>query len=87
MIDVLEPLMAEEIDQLAQRITERAVERGESVYVQGDTSSEVLFLLLTGGMRLYGMAGGQEFTFEVLRAGTIFGLASLMERTHDEANI
>ena len=48
MVDVLEALMAEEIDRLAQRITERAVARGESMYAQGDTSSEVLFMLLTG---------------------------------------
>ena len=36
-------------------------------------------------MRLYGMvAGGQELTFEVVRASTMFGISSLMERTHDE---
>jgi CRP/FNR family transcriptional regulator, cyclic AMP receptor protein len=40
--------------------------------------------LLTGRMRLYGTAGGQELTFDVLRAGTIFGIASLMERTQNE---
>jgi CRP/FNR family cyclic AMP-dependent transcriptional regulator len=53
------------------------------VYAPGDTS-EVFFLLLMGSIRLYGMAAGQELTFGVLRAGTGFGLASLMERTHDE---
>jgi CRP/FNR family transcriptional regulator, cyclic AMP receptor protein len=40
--------------------------------------------LLEGRMRLYGMAGGQELTFEVVRAGTVFGTESLMERTQDE---
>jgi CRP/FNR family cyclic AMP-dependent transcriptional regulator len=33
---------------------------------------------------LYGMVAGQELTFSVLHSGTVFGIASLMERTHDE---
>jgi len=33
---------------------------------------------------LYGMSGGNEITFDVLRFGTVFGIASLMERTQDE---
>jgi CRP/FNR family transcriptional regulator, cyclic AMP receptor protein len=53
------------------------------VYAPGD-SSEAVFLLLTGRLRLYGTAGGQELTFEVVRASTMFGIASLMERTQDE---
>jgi CRP/FNR family transcriptional regulator, cyclic AMP receptor protein len=83
MVDVLELLTSEEIDRLAQRITERAFQRGETVYAPGD-ASEVVLLLLTGSMRLYGMAGGHELTFEVVRAGTILGIESLMERTQDE---
>src|SRR5215207_4391675 len=83
MVDVLEPLTAEQIDLLAQRTLERAFWRGESVYAPGD-ASEVAYLLLKGRMRLYGMAGGEELTFEVVRAGTMFGIASLMERTQDE---
>jgi CRP/FNR family transcriptional regulator, cyclic AMP receptor protein len=73
----------EETDQLTQRISERAFQRGESVYAPGD-ALEVVFVLLTGSVRLYGMTGVQELTFEVLRAGTIFGIASLMERLQDE---
>ena len=83
MVDVLEPLTAGQTDLLAQRTPERAFERGESVYAPGD-ASEVVYLLLKGRMRLYGMAGGEELTFEVVRAGTMFGIASLMERTQDE---
>jgi CRP/FNR family transcriptional regulator, cyclic AMP receptor protein len=83
MVDVLEPLTAQQTDLLAQRTPERAFQGGETVYAPGD-ASEVVLLLLTGSMRLYGMAGGQELTFDVLRAGTIFGIASLMERTYDE---
>jgi CRP/FNR family cyclic AMP-dependent transcriptional regulator len=83
MVDVLEPLTSEQTDLLAQRTQERAFGRGETVYTPGD-ASEVVFVLLEGRMRLYGMAGGQELTFEVVRASTMFGIASLMERTHDE---
>jgi CRP/FNR family transcriptional regulator, cyclic AMP receptor protein len=83
MVDVLEPLMSEQTDLLLQRTQERAFGRGETVYALGD-ASEAVFLLLTGRIRLYGILGGQELTFEVVRAGTMFGIASLMERTHDE---
>ena len=83
MVDVLEPLTADQIDLLAQKTQERAFERGETVYAPGDASEAVL-LLLTGSIRLYGMAGGQELTFEVVRASTLFGIASLMERTQNE---
>jgi CRP/FNR family transcriptional regulator len=83
MVDVFEPLTAEQTDLLAQRTQERIFGRGETVYVPGD-ASEVVFVLLTGRIRLYGMAGGQELTFDVVRSGTIFGIASLMERTQNE---
>ena len=83
MVDVFEPLTAEQTDLLVHRTQERAFGRGETVYAPGD-ASEAVFVLLTGRMRLYGMAGGQELTFEVVRASTLFGIASLMERTHDE---
>ena len=83
MVEVLEPLTAEQTDLLAQRTQERIFGRGETVYVPGD-ASEVVFVLLTGRIRLYGMAGGQELTFDVVRSGTIFGIASLMERTQNE---
>jgi CRP/FNR family transcriptional regulator len=83
MVEVLEPLTAEKTDLLAQRTHERAFGRGETVYAPGD-ASDVVFLLLTGSIRLWGMAGVQELTFDVLRAGTIFGIASLMELTQNE---
>jgi CRP/FNR family transcriptional regulator, cyclic AMP receptor protein len=83
MVDVFEPLTTEQTDLLAHRTIERAFGRGETVYAPGN-ASEAVFVLLAGRMRLYGMVGGQELTFEVVRASTLFGIASLMERTHDE---
>jgi CRP/FNR family transcriptional regulator len=82
-VDVLEPLAIEEIDWVAQRTLDRSFHKGQIVYASGDTT-EVLFMLLGGRIRLYGMAGGQELTFDMLQAGTIFGVASMMERTQDE---
>jgi CRP-like cAMP-binding protein len=82
-VDVLEPLTSEEIDRLAQKTPEHTFGKGESVYAPGD-ASEAIFLLLTGSIRLYGLSGGNELTFDVLRSGTVFGIASLMERTHNE---
>jgi len=42
-------------------------------------------LLLSGRVRLYGTAAeGQELTFAIIQAGTMFGVSSLLERTQDE---
>jgi CRP/FNR family transcriptional regulator, cyclic AMP receptor protein len=82
-VDVLEPLAPEEIEKLGQIILERSFNPGELVYAPGD-ASEVIYLLLTGRVRLYGMVRGQEHTLNVLQSGTIFGAASLTERTHAE---
>jgi len=82
-VDVLEALGTEEMNGLAQRILERDFRSGDIVYVPGDTS-EVVFLLLTGRVRLYGMSGERELTFEVILGGSMFGLASLAERTQAE---
>jgi CRP/FNR family cyclic AMP-dependent transcriptional regulator len=80
---VWEGLSTEVIGGLAQRIIVRSFQAGDTVYAPGD-ASEVLFLLLAGRIRLYGMASGQELTFEMIRSGSIFGIASLVERTQDE---
>lgn len=82
-VDVLETLATEEIDWLSQRTPERSFKRGDMVYSAGD-ASEALLLLLMGRIRLYEIAAGQEFTFEVIQAGTMFGEASLAGRTHPE---
>ncbi len=82
-VDVLEPLSDEQLDQVFQRTLERSVRKGEIIYVPGD-GLEVVFLLLTGRVRLYGMVRERELTFDVIRAGTMFGEASLTERTQNE---
>jgi len=79
----LEPLSAEQLDLVALRTVERSFQKGESVYLLGD-ASEAVFFLLVGRVRLYGMVRERELTFDVIRAGAMFGEASLTERTQNE---
>jgi len=81
--NVLEPLADKEINWLAQNTTERSFHTGDIVYTPAD-ASVVIFLVLTGAIRIFGMMGREELTFDVFRSGAIFGEASLMERTHAE---
>jgi len=83
MVDILEPLATEEIALLSQRTPERSFAKGELVYSARDASG-ILFLLLKGRIRLYDIVVGQEFTFDVIGAGTIFGEASLTGFAHPE---
>jgi CRP-like cAMP-binding protein len=82
-VDLLEPLSAEQLEWAAQRTLNRSFQKGKSIYTPGD-ASEVVYLLLTGRVRLYGMVRQQDLTFDVIRAGDVFGEASLMERTQNE---
>jgi CRP/FNR family transcriptional regulator, cyclic AMP receptor protein len=82
-VDILEPLGTEEITLLSQRTPERSFDKGELVYLAGD-ASDVLYLLVKGRIRLYDVVVGQEFTFDVIGAGTIFGESSLAGRAHPE---
>jgi CRP/FNR family transcriptional regulator, cyclic AMP receptor protein len=82
-VGLLEPLSAEQLEWVAQRTLNRSFQKGESVYVPGD-ASEVVYLLLTGRVRLYGMVRQRELTFDVIRAGDVFGEVSLSERTQNE---
>jgi CRP/FNR family transcriptional regulator, cyclic AMP receptor protein len=82
-VDILESLATEELALLSQRTPQRSFDKGEMVYLARDTS-EVLFLLLKGRIRLYDVVVGQEFTFEVIGSGTTFGEASLAGMPHPE---
>jgi CRP/FNR family transcriptional regulator, cyclic AMP receptor protein len=82
-VDILEPLGTEELALLSQRTPERRFDKGEMVYL-ATSASDVLFLLLKGRIRLYDVVVGQEFTFDVIGSGTIFGEASLAGLAHPE---
>ena len=82
-VEVLEPLSAEQLEWVAQKTLDRSFQKGEMVYLPGD-ASEIVYLLLTGRVRLYGMVRQRELTFDIIRAGDIFGEVSLTERTQNE---
>ena len=79
----MEPLSTKQLDRVFQRTVEHSFREGESVYLPGD-ASEMVFLLLAGRVRLYGMVRERELTFDIVRAGSMFGEASLTERTQNE---
>jgi CRP-like cAMP-binding protein len=82
-IDVLEPLSSEQLGWVAQKTLSRSFQKGEIIYLPGD-ATEVVFLLLSGRVRLFAMVRQRELTFDVVQAGAIFGEASLTERTQNE---
>lgn len=77
LVDVLEPLLEEEIAGLIQRIPSTHLEKGQVFYTPEDRS-EALFLLKNGRVRVYKVApDGWEFTLAVVEAGTMFGEMAL----------
>ncbi len=85
MVDVLEPLSAEELEGFFRSVPDTHVERGRVFYAPGD-SSEALFLLKRGKVRVYkATPEGWEFTLAVVEAGTMFGEMSLTAQRMREA--
>ena len=79
-VDVLEPLSEEELDDLARRLQDTRLGKGEFLYGPQDRG-EGLFVLKEGRVRVYTTDHeGGEFTVEVLGAGTVFGEMSLGPR-------
>lgn len=76
-VDVLEALSKEELDDLARRLPDKRLRKGEVLYGPGERGGG-LFILKEGRVRVYRTdAEGGEFTLEVLGAGTGFGEMSL----------
>jgi CRP-like cAMP-binding protein len=77
LVDIFEPLSAEEIEQLNEQLPSIHLERGEIFYTPKERS-ERLFVLETGRVRIYRTTpDGREFTLAVVGAGTIFGEMAL----------
>jgi CRP-like cAMP-binding protein len=55
------------------------LEQGQILYGPSHFS-KVLFLLLEGSIRIYKTVGAQELTLEMIKAGTMFGQATLAAR-------
>src|ERR671916_514323 len=77
MVDVFEPLSAEEIERLDERLPDAQLEMGDIFYSPGDPSEKV-FILRRGKVRIYKVADeGREFTLAVVEDGTMFGEMTL----------
>src|ERR671916_920653 len=77
MVDVFEPLSAEEIGRLDERLPDARLEAGD-IFYSPDDPSEKVFILRRGKVRIYKLADdGREFTLAVVDAGTMFGEMTL----------
>lgn len=79
LISILQPLSWDEISDLARRMPEVRLGKGQTLYPPKYRSG-MLFLLLEGQVRLYEVAEGREFTLLVVRTGGLFGEMRLMDR-------
>jgi CRP/FNR family cyclic AMP-dependent transcriptional regulator len=75
-VDILEPLSNEELEGLARRYPDDHLQAGEIFYTPHDTS-EKLFILKRGRVRVYRATDGREFTQAIVEAGTVFGEMAL----------
>jgi len=75
-VDIFEDLPKEEVREILDELLERNAEinlgAGEIFYTPRQPDGK-LFILIKGGVRIYKMEGGREFTLEVVNSGTVFG--------------
>src|SRR3712207_8544336 len=72
-VDVFEPLSAEEIERLGERLPDAHLETGD-IFYSPDDPSEKVFLLRRGERRIFkGGGAGGGITHPVGGAGTLFG--------------
>jgi CRP/FNR family transcriptional regulator len=76
LVDIFEPLSETQLEELARRCPDRSLEAGQSLYTPDDTS-ERLFALKQGKMRIFRVAGGSEVTLAIVDEGTVFGEMAL----------
>ena len=84
LVDIFEPLSAEEIQRLNGQLSDIHLEPGEIFYTPQDRS-ERLFLLWKGRVRIYKTADEREFTLAVVDEGTVFGEMALTAQRLQEA--
>jgi CRP-like cAMP-binding protein len=84
LVDIFEPLSAEEIERLNGQLPDVHLKRGEIFYTPKDCS-ERLFVLWKGRVRVYKMTEQREFTLAVVEAGTVFGEMALTAQRLQEA--
>src|SRR5829696_7109477 len=75
-VEILEPLSEEDLKGLLQRSLDTHLEAGEIFFSPEDTS-EKLFILEKGRVRIYRTADGRELTRAEIEPGTVFGEMAL----------
>jgi CRP/FNR family transcriptional regulator, cyclic AMP receptor protein len=75
-VEILEPLSEEDIRGLLRRSLDTQLEAGETFFTPEDTS-EKLFILKKGRVRIFRTSEGRELTLAEIEAGTIFGEMAL----------
>jgi CRP/FNR family cyclic AMP-dependent transcriptional regulator len=70
-VSLLEPLSREEIEQFGRGISSLSFDPNQHIYTP-PYEGEML-LLLRGRVRIYKVAGGQQITLRIVRAGEMFG--------------
>jgi CRP-like cAMP-binding protein len=75
-VEILEPLSEEELRELLRQSPDTHLEPGETFFTPEDTS-ERLFILKKGRVRLFRTSDGRQLTLAEIEAGTIFGEMAL----------
>src|SRR5215203_1839904 len=75
-VEILEPLSDEDLRGLLRRSGETNLESGENFFTPEDTS-ERLFILKKGRVRIFRTSEGRELTLAEIEPGTIFGEMAL----------
>jgi CRP/FNR family cyclic AMP-dependent transcriptional regulator len=75
-VEILEPLSEEELRELLRQSPDTHLNRGEIFYTPEDTT-ENLFILKKGRVRIFRTAGSRELTLSEIEPGTIFGEMAL----------
>ena len=77
-VDIFQDLTPEEVSELQRKVHFKEVAAG-TVFYESHESSEVLFFMKEGRVRLYHLsAEGKTFTTAILTAGTFFGEMTLL---------
>jgi CRP/FNR family transcriptional regulator, cyclic AMP receptor protein len=71
-VEILEPLSEEDLRGLLRRSLDTHLQAGETFYTPEDTT-ENLFILKKGRVRIFRTAGSRELTLSEIEPGTIFG--------------
>src|SRR5215216_4392448 len=75
-VGILEPLSEEDLRALLRRSLDTHLQAGETFFTPEDTS-ERLFILMKGRVRIFRTAGSRELTLSEIEPGTIFGEMAL----------